>query len=95
MQQLRLIPANELKIDKSFLENLHLEGQRVVVQKMIELTGALDMVSVAEGVETSEQLDFLRAKGCDMAQGYFFSKPLPKQEFLAWFESYQANLPLR
>jgi EAL domain-containing protein (putative c-di-GMP-specific phosphodiesterase class I)/FixJ family two-component response regulator len=91
MQQLRLIPANELKIDKSLLENLHLDGQRVVVQKMIELASALDLISVAEGVETSEQLDFLRAKGCDMAQGYFFSKPLPKSEFLAWFESYQAN----
>jgi len=91
MQQLRLIPANELKIDKSMVEHLDLESQRVVVQKMIELTSDLDMVSVAEGVETQEQLEFLRAKGCDMAQGYLFSKPLPKAEFLAWFESYGAN----
>jgi EAL domain-containing protein (putative c-di-GMP-specific phosphodiesterase class I)/FixJ family two-component response regulator len=91
MQQLRLIPANELKIDKSMVEHLDSESQRVVVQKMIELSSALDMVSVAEGVETREQLEFLRAKGCDLAQGYLFSKPLPKPEFLAWFESYQAN----
>ena len=73
------------------LEDLNLDSQRVTVEKMIELSSALDMVSVAEGVETREQLEFLRAKGCDMAQGYLFSKPLPKQEFLAWFESYQAN----
>ena len=91
MEQLRLIPANELKIDKSMVDHLDLESQRVVVQKMIELTGALDMVSVAEGVETQEQLEFLRAKGCDMAQGYLFSRPLPKPEFLAWFERYEAN----
>ena len=49
------------------------------------------MVSVAEGVETHEQLDFLRANGCDIAQGFLFSEALPKPEFLAWFESYQAN----
>jgi EAL domain-containing protein (putative c-di-GMP-specific phosphodiesterase class I) len=91
MQQLRLIPANELKIDKSMVEHLDLESQRVVVQKMIELSSALDMVSVAEGVETHEQLEFLRANGCDIAQGYLFSKPLPKPEFLAWFESNEAN----
>jgi EAL domain-containing protein (putative c-di-GMP-specific phosphodiesterase class I)/ActR/RegA family two-component response regulator len=95
MQQLRLIPANELKIDKSLLEHLQLDSQRVVVQKMIELSSALDLVSVAEGVETREQLEFLRAKGCDMAQGFFFSKALPKPEFLAWLESYQLNLPAR
>jgi EAL domain-containing protein (putative c-di-GMP-specific phosphodiesterase class I)/ActR/RegA family two-component response regulator len=95
MQQLRLIPANELKIDKSLLEHLQLDSQRVVVRKMIELSSALDLVSVAEGVETREQLEFLRAKGCDMAQGFFFSKALPKPEFLAWLESYQRNLPAR
>jgi EAL domain-containing protein (putative c-di-GMP-specific phosphodiesterase class I)/ActR/RegA family two-component response regulator len=89
MQQLRLIPANELKIDKSLLDHLHLDGQRVVVEKMIELSNALDMVSIAEGVETREQLEFLREKHCDIAQGFLFSKPLPKPEFLAWFESYQ------
>ncbi len=91
MQQLRLIPANELKIDKSMVEHLQSESQRVVVQKMIELSSALDMVSVAEGVETREQLDFLRSKNCDIAQGYFFSQALPKAEFLAWLESYQPN----
>jgi EAL domain-containing protein (putative c-di-GMP-specific phosphodiesterase class I)/FixJ family two-component response regulator len=92
MQQLRLIPANELKIDRSMVANLEIESQRVVVQKMIELTSALDMVSVAEGVETQSQLEFLRASGCDMAQGYLFSKPLPKPEFLTWRDSYEANL---
>ena len=41
---------------------------------------------VAEGVETEEQLDILKEKGCDFVQGYFFSKPLPAREFVAFFE---------
>ena len=56
-----------------------------------ELAQELDVISVAEGVETREQLDFLRSKSCDIAQGYFFSRPIPKQEFLTWLEAYQAN----
>jgi EAL domain-containing protein (putative c-di-GMP-specific phosphodiesterase class I) len=89
-QQLHTIPANELKIDKSLIDRLHVDSQKVLIEKMIELSSDLDLVSVAEGVETQEQLDFLNAKGCDVAQGFFFSKALPKPEFLLWFESYQA-----
>jgi len=91
MEQLRHIPANELKIDQSLLRNLHIDNHRVVVQKIIELAQELDLISVAEGVETREQLDFLRSKSCDIAQGYFFSRPIPKQEFLTWLEAYQTN----
>lgn len=79
MEQLRNIPANELKIDKSLLLNLHVDNNRVIVQKLIELGHELDVILVAEGVETRLQFDFLRAKSCDIAQGYFFSKPLPKK----------------
>jgi EAL domain-containing protein (putative c-di-GMP-specific phosphodiesterase class I) len=92
MEQLRNIPANELKIDRSLLQNLQVENYRVIVQKIIELSHELDVISVAEGVETRLQFDFLRSKSCDIAQGYFFSKPLPKQEFIAWLEAYQENL---
>lgn len=92
MDQLRHIPANELKIDKPLLQNLHVEDHRAVVQKIIELGQELDVISVAEGVETREQLDFLRSNSCDIAQGYFFSRPIPKLAFITWLETYQANL---
>jgi EAL domain-containing protein (putative c-di-GMP-specific phosphodiesterase class I) len=92
MEQLRNIPANELKIDRSLLQNLQVENYRVIVQKIIELSHELDVISVAEGVETRLQFDFLRSKSCDIAQGYLFSKPLPKLEFIAWLETYQENL---
>jgi EAL domain-containing protein (putative c-di-GMP-specific phosphodiesterase class I) len=89
MQQLQLIPANELKIDKSLLQNLQIDDNKAMIEKIIELTAELDMVSVAEGVETSQQLDFLREKNCDIAQGYLFSKPVPRLELLAWLDEYQ------
>jgi EAL domain-containing protein (putative c-di-GMP-specific phosphodiesterase class I)/ActR/RegA family two-component response regulator len=92
MEQLRNIPANELKIDKSLLQNLHVDNYRIIVQKIIELAHELDIISVAEGVETRLQLDFLRSKSCDVAQGYLFSRPLPGLEFLAWLDTYRESL---
>jgi EAL domain-containing protein (putative c-di-GMP-specific phosphodiesterase class I) len=92
MEQLRQIPANELKIDRSLLQNLHVDNYRVIVQKIIELAHELDIIAVAEGVETRLQFDFLRSKSCDVAQGYFFSTPLPKIDFITWLDSYRDNL---
>lgn len=89
MKQLRNVPATELKIDKSFVQNLQNDNDRVMVEKTIEIGRDLAMTVVGEGVETEEQLNFLRSRGCEIAQGYFFSKPLPKTEFLAWHETYQ------
>jgi EAL domain-containing protein (putative c-di-GMP-specific phosphodiesterase class I) len=92
MQQLRLIPATELKIDRSFVQNMHLNhSDRVMVQKTIEIGHALSMKVVAEGVETKEQLDFLRADGCDTAQGYLFSRPLPVEQLVVWLKEHSAR----
>jgi EAL domain-containing protein (putative c-di-GMP-specific phosphodiesterase class I) len=92
MQQLRNIPATELKIDKSFVLNAQgIQSNRVMVQKTIEIGHELGMKVVAEGVETPEQLNFLRANGCDVAQGYLFSRPLPVQELLTWLEEYRSR----
>jgi len=88
MQQLRRVPATELKIDKSFVQAMHTDhSARVVVQKTIEMGHALGMQVVAEGVETAEQLDFLRVNGCNIAQGYFFSRPLPRLELQRWLQA--------
>ena len=92
MQQLQNIPATELKIDRSFVSNLDgSDSNRVMVQKTIEIGHGLDMKVVAEGVETREQLEFLRANGCDIAQGYFFSRPLSPNDLLAWLDSYRSH----
>jgi EAL domain-containing protein (putative c-di-GMP-specific phosphodiesterase class I) len=93
MQQLRNVPATELKIDKSFVQNMHdSPSDRVVVRKTIEIGHELGMKVVAEGVETQEQLDFLGANGCDTAQGYLFSRPLPPKELLSWLATYRSGV---
>jgi EAL domain-containing protein (putative c-di-GMP-specific phosphodiesterase class I) len=93
MQQLKLIPATELKIDRSFILDMDKnERDRVIVQKTIEMGHELGMHIIAEGVETREQLDFLQLRACDSAQGYFFSRPLPANEMVAWLHEYRTNL---
>jgi len=94
MQQLRNVPATELKIDKSFVQNIYSnDGDRVMVQKTIEIGRELGLRVVGEGVETQEQLDFLIANHCDAVQGYFFTRPLPTSKLLDWLKEYRAKPP--
>ena len=91
LQQLRRIPANELKIDRSFIGRMLGDyGDRIVVQKTIEIGHDLGMQVIAEGVETKEQLDFLRANHCDVAQGYYFCRPRPLAVLLSWMNERQS-----
>jgi EAL domain-containing protein (putative c-di-GMP-specific phosphodiesterase class I) len=93
MQQLRDIPATELKIDRSFVGELgSSDRDRIMIQKTIEMGHELGMQVIAEGVETQEQLDLLRLNGCDSAQGFLFSRPLPVKETVLWLESYRSAL---
>jgi len=90
MQQLQNIPATEIKIDRSFVMNMDNKSDCVMVLKTIEIGHELGLKVVAEGVETATHLDVLRTHGCDLAQGYFFSKPLPPAEFATWLANYHA-----
>ena len=93
MHQMRVIPATELKIDQSFVQGINSrEGDRILVQKTIEIGHDLGMNVVGEGVETDDQLNFLRANGCDTAQGYLFSRPLPCAEMLQWVGNRRASI---
>jgi EAL domain-containing protein (putative c-di-GMP-specific phosphodiesterase class I)/ActR/RegA family two-component response regulator len=89
MQQLQLVPATEVKIDRMFVQNMHVtNANRVMVRKTIEIGHELGMKVVAEGVETSEQLNILSSYGCDVAQGYFFSEPRPVKDMQRWFRNF-------
>lgn len=69
---------HELKIDRSFVQNIGLDrSSEVIIQSFISLSKGLGARTVAEGVETDFQLDFLRKNGCDLGQGYLFGKPEP------------------
>ena len=78
---LRRLPLDQLKIDRSFVQNLFTDiGSGAIVQTIISLSRALDLSVIAEGVETKEQRDFLANLGCHAYQGDLFSPPLPLQE---------------
>ena len=82
LSYLTQLPLNQLKIDRSFVRNIGTKStDAVIVQTIIGMGISLGMEVIAEGVETEEQLDFLKHAGCMAYQGYLFSKPLPLQEF--------------
>ncbi len=85
LSYLRRLPVAELKIDQSFVANLLLDEQdEVIVRSTIELGHNLGLVVVAEGVENNEVLEHLRQFGCDIAQGYCISRPLPPAHLMSW-----------
>ncbi|HSQ72184.1 MAG TPA: bifunctional diguanylate cyclase/phosphodiesterase [Rubrivivax sp.] len=82
---LRRLPAAELKIDRAFVTDLATSAEaRSIVQAVMQLARTLDLRVVAEGVETEAQLRMLVAQGCDEAQGYLFTRPLPPPELETW-----------
>ncbi len=73
-----------LKLDMGFVQKIGLNRKNNnIIISLIELAHRLDLKVIAEGVETKEQADFLRNYGCDYFQGFYFSKPLPQEEFEA------------
>lgn len=78
---LKQFPMDKLKIDQSFVRDIPEIDNGEIAKVVIELGKILKMKVIAEGVETKEQLDFLKENGCDEIQGYYFGKPMPPVEF--------------
>lgn len=84
LSYLKYFPLNVLKIDKSFIDDLPTgRADCKMVSAIIQMGQGLGLKLLAEGVEHQEQLDYLRESGCNLYQGYYCSKPLPAQEFVA------------
>ncbi|WP_438969830.1 EAL domain-containing protein [Methylophaga sp.] len=82
------LPIDEIKIDKSFLDDvIDAKGFYPIIDTIINMTVALKLKVVAEGVETQTQVDYLNKKGCDYIQGFFFYRPLTKAVWLETFSS--------
>lgn len=97
LNTLRELPVDILKIDKEFLKISDTsERSRKIIQSVIGMSKDLDITVVCEGVETSEEVDFLNACGCDIIQGYFYARPMPyvayEEDFLAPLQA-QATAP--
>lgn len=88
---LRRFPIDKLKIDRSFIRDLGSQVDASIVRAIISLAHSLQLKVVAEGVETTEQLKFLKSLGCDQYQGFHFSPPLPAQEFAELLRSWERN----
>jgi diguanylate cyclase (GGDEF)-like protein len=82
LSYIRKFPLDALKIDQSFIRQITtIPDETTIVRAIISMARSLDLRVIAEGVETPDQLDFLKAHGCDEAQGYYFSQPVPAEQF--------------
>jgi EAL domain-containing protein (putative c-di-GMP-specific phosphodiesterase class I)/FixJ family two-component response regulator len=93
MAQLRDIPFDQLKIDQSFVHGAHTnETIRAIYDASAGLARQLGMEIVAEGVEDQDDWNFVRDAGCDLAQGYYISRPMPAEKLAEWQEDWQRRI---
>jgi len=87
LSHLKRFPVTYLKIDQSFVQGIPSDKNDVaIVETIIGMAKNLGMLLIAEGVETREQLEFLQNAGCDEAQGFFFSEPIPPDELVRFLQ---------
>lgn len=79
--------VDTLKFDRSFFMDLTQEKQKKIVRCLLRMAAELELGVIIEGIETQEQIDFLKNEPCDVIQGYFYSRPLPEEEFERWLEA--------
>jgi EAL domain-containing protein (putative c-di-GMP-specific phosphodiesterase class I) len=94
LMQLRQLPFTEVKIDQEFVRDLpHAHDCCVIVRSIVDLAHGLGLFATAEGVETVEQLRFLRAIRCDVAQGYLIARPLEPEALGHWWAQFESRWP--
>lgn len=92
---LKKLPIRELKIDKSFVINMHNDrDDESIVRAIVDLSHTLGVAVVAEGIENADTLDRLARMGCDYGQGYFIARPMPADAMLDWVAARDALAPL-
>lgn len=93
LSYLQKMPLDELKIDQSFIREIHTNpADAVIVRSTIELAHNLGLKVVAEGIEDPEHIGLLQDMACDFAQGYFFSRPQPGEDISKWLEAGQQDV---
>lgn len=84
LNYLKRFSVDVLKIDRAFVADCHLDiKDQAIISGIVTLAKSLDLQIVAEGVESAEQVEFLRSAGCDIGQGYYFGKPMSREDMLA------------
>ncbi len=86
LSYLQKLPIDIIKIDRSFVHDIETNANNLAITKVIiELSHKFDLRCVAEGIENKAQADLLKSNGCDIAQGYYFAKPVSANEFETWY----------
>jgi len=92
LSYLRRFPIDRLKIDQSFVRDIeHTPANESIARAIVALADSLSLDIIAEGIEKPSEKALLAHMGCTEGQGYLFTKPLPADEFVAWFSSYEKN----
>lgn len=79
------IPVNTLKIDQVFIRKSKMHSKKAIISNIIAIASNLNMEVVAEGVETTEQIELLQSLGCRVMQGFYYGRPMPVKELGQWF----------
>lgn len=90
---LREMPVDVLKLDKCFLEDCSGDGstrEKRIIAHVISMAKDLEIIVLAEGVETAQQKEFLKESRCDMIQGYYYAKPMPTEQFVSYLKNVSA-----
>ena len=96
LSYLAQLPVDEVKVDRSFVSRITTdERAAAIVRSVVDLGHSLDLRVVAEGVEDQRCWDALTEVGCDVAQGYLLSRPLPVDQFEAWLSAHLQSSPVR
>lgn len=91
---LKELPVDVLKIDREFLNETEVsEKSSIIIEQIVEMAAKIHIQTLCEGVENQSQAEFLKKIGCDLAQGYLYSKPVPLEAFEALFEADMKNNP--
>jgi EAL domain-containing protein (putative c-di-GMP-specific phosphodiesterase class I) len=85
------MPLNFIKIDRSFVRQIGRKGQCNVIEAIISMSHSMNCQVVAEGIETAEQLEYLKQLGCDLGQGFLCSRPIPAVELLTLLQNNGGN----
>lgn len=88
LSMIQSMPFDILKIDKVFVDQANLDSNQNIINYIMLIAEHLGVETIVEGVETKEQVDLIRKINCDIIQGYYYSKPLPKEEFENYFNAH-------
>ncbi|MFI3119638.1 MAG: EAL domain-containing protein, partial [Methylococcaceae bacterium] len=90
LEQLQRIPFSELKLDRSFVQGASEKpATRAILASTLSMAMKLKLSTVAEGVETRQDLDLVRGLGCDLIQGWYIAKAMPMEQLLIWLKEHK------